>query len=147
MSDKKIIVLNTVKTSKEALRPPRQPSLLHVNKTSLQTSKKVPVDYLYTDFYKKVSISNTAWYLTVFNMGSGAIGGVLTENTKPIPNCLMYLYQSSSGVLAKQTVSKEDGSFIFTGIATDISYFVVGIHKEHKFNAVVLDEVRIDSRK
>lgn len=102
-------------------------------------------DFLYTDIYKKVNSTFTAWQISVFNTGNGTIGGVLTENNIPISNCMLYLYQSSTGVLAKRTVSDADGNFKFTGLALDITYFVVGVHKTKKFNSVILDEVRIDS--
>lgn len=113
---------------------------------SVHTSFKLDTSTIFQDWYKKIDTKNTTWNVSVFNTGSSTIGGILTENLKPIPECMLYLYQASSGVLAKQTISKEDGSFLFTGILPDISYFVVGIHKARKFNAVVLDEVRIDSR-
>lgn len=102
-------------------------------------------DFLYVDVYKKLNPTFTAWQITVFNTGSGTIGGTLTENNNPISDCMLYLYQSSTGILAKRTISKLDGSFSFTGLATDITYFVVGVHKTKKFNSVILDEVRIDS--
>ena len=108
-------------------------------------SSIINTDFLYTDVYKKVDANRNTWQISVFNTGSGIIGGVLTENNIPISNCMLYLYQSSTGVLAKRTISKEDGSFMFTGIVADITYFVVGIHKAKKFNSVILDEVRIDS--
>lgn len=102
-------------------------------------------DSLYVDVYKKINTNFTAWQITVFNTGLGTIGGTLTENNNPISDCMLYLYQSSTGVLAKRAISKADGSFSFTGLATDITYFVVGVHKTKKFNSVILDEVRIDS--
>ena len=102
-------------------------------------------DFLYVDVYKKLNLTFTAWQITLFNTGLGTIGGILTENNNPISDCMLYLYQSSTGVLAKRAVSKPDGSFSFTGLATDITYFVVGVHKTKKFNSVILDEVRIDS--
>ena len=114
---------------------------------SLKPKMSLPLnlDFAYVDYYQKLNTSNTAWSLSVFNIGKGTIGGVLTENNTPIAQCMLYLYQSSTGVLAKRTISKEDGSFKFTGISTDITYFIVGVHKAKKFNSVILDEVRIDS--
>jgi hypothetical protein len=108
-------------------------------------SSAINTDFLYTDVYKKVDANRNTWQISVFNTGVGIIGGILTENNTPISNCMLYLYQSSTGVLAKRTISKEDGSFMFTGIVADITYFVVGVHKSKKFNSVILDEVRIDS--
>lgn len=102
-------------------------------------------DFLYVDVYKKLNPNFTAWQISLFNTGSGVIGGTLTENNNPISDCILYLYQSSTGVLAKRTISDADGNFKFTGLATDITYFVVGVHKTKKFNSVILDEVRIDS--
>lgn len=105
----------------------------------------INTDFLYTDVYKRVDINRNTWNISIFNTGTGTIGGTLTENNIPISNCMLYLYQSSTGVLAKRTISKEDGSFMFTGIVADVTYFVVGVHKAKKFNSVILDEVRIDS--
>ena len=100
---------------------------------------------IYNDVYKKINVSYATWQLSVFNTGVETISGVLTENVAPISNCQMYLYQSSTGVLAQRTISKNDGSFSFTGVVSDVTYFIVGVHKTKKFNSIILDEVRIDS--
>lgn len=115
--------------------------------TTLRSSFSQPMskDQLYVDIYKKVSINISDWNLSIFNASTGVIGGILTENLIPISDCFLYLYQSSTGILAKQTISDKDGNFKFTGIASDVSYFVVAVHKAKKYNAVILDEVRIDS--
>lgn len=105
----------------------------------------VSTESLYVDWYKKVNLSISSWNLSIFNTSTGIIGGTLTENLIPISDCFLYLYQSSTGILAKQTISDKDGNFKFTGIASDVSYFVVAVHKAKKYNAVILDEVRIDS--
>ena len=127
-------------------RPPRY---LNIKATDISiipnSSKKLSFDFIYRDIYRSLNTNIGSWSLSIFNTGTGTIGGILTENNVPISNCMLYLYQSSTGVLAKRTISKEDGSFMFTGIVADVTYFVVGVHKAKKFNSVILDEVRIDS--
>lgn len=115
------------------------------NTLNQKISSIVSTESLYVDWYKKVNLSIPSWNLSIFNTSTGVIGGTLTENLIPIPDCFLYLYQSSTGVLAKRTISDKDGNFKFTGIVADISYFVVAVHKAKKYNAVILDEVRIDS--
>ena len=127
----------------------REPVFISRLSTSLGTNTKigakVDTSQLYQDWYKRINLSHNNWNLSFLNTGTGVIGGTLTENNNPISDCFLYLYQSSTGMLAKQTISDKDGNFKFTGLVPDITYFVVGVHKTKKFNSVILDEVRIDS--
>lgn len=116
-----------------------------VSLKSVQIGARVKTDQLFYDWFKTNHTPTSSWGVSIFNSGTGVIGGVLTENLLPVSNCFMYLYQSSSGILAKQAISESDGSFKFTGVVPDIAYFIVAVHKAKKYNAVVVDEVRIDS--
>lgn len=109
------------------------------------SSSFINLENLYVDVYKKINVSNTAWSLSIFNTGFSVISGVLTKKDIPVQGCRLYLYQTSTGVLAKATISQEDGSFKFTGILEDVSYYIVAIDNDKLYNAVVIDNIRIDS--
>lgn len=143
------MLINIVPKFSNLVKFKRDPYIFSLLNTKIEVqpnfSNKIPLDALYRDVYSKVNVDRNVWQLGVFNLGSGIIGGVVTENLIPIPDCFLYLYQSSTGILANRTVSDKNGNFKFTGIAADVSYFVVAVHKAKKYNAVILDEVRIDS--
>lgn len=109
----------------------------------------VPIGYKespYQSFLKNINVSTSVWNINIFQTGVETISGILQENNKPINGCLICLHQSSTGILASSTFSKEDGSFRLTGIVADTSYYIVAIHNKKTYNAVVLDNIRIDSR-
>lgn len=115
-------------------------------KVTVKTAGVVNLSSMFNDHLKKWNSSYSNWNFSMFQTGVGVIKGQLQENNKPIPDCILHLIQSSTGVKAATTSSDKDGNFKFTGIAADIQYFVIAIHKKRLFNAVVLDDVRLDSR-
>lgn len=132
----------------------KRKSITYIIKSATNTSKlEYTSQYkndpqLFNNFYKKVNnqANPNTFGISTYRAFDGVIQGIVTENDKPIPNCTLFLYQSSTGVLAARTVSKSDGSFSYTAIAPDVTYFIAASHPQLKFNAVVLDDIRIDSR-
>ena len=68
--------------------------------TNMIISAKVDTSQVYQDWYKRTNLSVGNWNISLLNTGTGIIGGTLTENGQPISNCMLYLYQSSTGLLS-----------------------------------------------
>ena len=128
-------------------KPPKVHKIVHRHfDIGLVKTPYQNMDALYKTFYNRVNTNYSTWNISMFQTGFGVVKGQLQENNKPISDCVLHLIQSCTGVKAATTYSDTDGNFKFTGIATDIQYFVIAVHKKRLFNAVVLDDVRLDSR-
>ena len=114
----------------------------------INTSLKQDLRTRYQDFYKNSHNSSTSyWNMNPLATNYGTIRGYVTENSKALGNCFVYLYQKSNGAFVSYAITSEEGFFEITALAHDVQYFIVAVYPERKYNAVVLDDVRIDSRK
>lgn len=142
-----IVLRPHIQNSSKFKRPPVRISVIprHVS-VGLHAEHRVSLENVYKEHLIKGNVAYTNWSLSLFQTGVGVVQGQLQENNKPISDCTLHLIQSSTGVKAATTYSDKDGNFKFTGIAADVQYFVIAVHKKRLFNAVVLDDVRLDSR-
>lgn len=115
---------------------------------SLQVSSK-PLKQIpsYASFFKRLSIDYNLWGFTVYQTSVNTVQGVLTENGKPLPNVMVYIYHSRTGALASKTRTDTDGFFVFDNLTSDVIYNVTSYDPKGVYNSVTIDGVRIDSRK
>lgn len=115
----------------------------------IATAKQnLPIN-MYVNFFKKLSTEKSAqdYGFTLFQGSSNSIHGILTENNKPLKNVFVFLYQSSTGVLAARTLTEDEGKFTFKSIAPDVIYYIVASDPKGVYNTVTIDGIRLDSKK
>lgn len=98
--------------------------------TRAYTQIKVPVyptDFGVQQFYRFV--------------GRGRIVGTVKVITTPAPARVVRLYHRGSGILVKETLSAGDGTYSFTALNHERTYFVTAFDVEGGYNATIADFV------
>lgn len=103
----------------------------------------------YKELYRPLNTAKPPqdYGLSLFQSSDNSVNGTLTENNKPVPNVLVFIYQASTGVFVARTVTDLDGHFVFHSLLSDIRYYIVASDPKGVYNTVTLDGIRIDSRK
>ena len=88
--------------------------------------------YFRSPFFKENSLYNSN--------SPGVIKGQTQKLGSPY-QALVRVYEKRSGVLIDQKATREDGSYEFTNLLKNTPYFLTAFDKDHKFNAVIQDNV------
>ena len=73
--------------------------------------------------------------------GTAVISGVVREQTTPVANRTVYLLRQDDLRVRRRTVSAADGTFSFTGLASDTEWMLLTVDPVGAYNAVVADRV------
>ena len=80
-----------------------------------------------------------------WNTPNGSISGTVTENSVPVPRCIVKLYFRSTGDYIEQQITSAAGTFTFTGISTAETngFFVVALDPDGgvQYNAIIFDRL------
>lgn len=144
--------ITSIKTYKNYLYS--VPPIFYNLKNNVSTGSLTTFKQAFDNKYKKLK-GNTSTPLNIYSLDSfnislfkssdGVIRGTVTENGKVLPNCQVYLYQSSTGLLADRSVSNSEGEFMFIDILQDVRYFILATDKNKMYNITAIDGIVLSS--